>query len=53
MIIWINATVCAAGNHGADGWHKIAGRNQGKEAQEGCEGGSDLGKQKTQELCGK
>ena len=34
MIIQINATVCAARNHGEDGWYKISGSDRGKQGQE-------------------
>jgi hypothetical protein len=37
MIIQINATVCAAVDHGAGGQLKIAGRDERKWAQEGQE----------------
>ena len=34
MIIQINATVCAAVDHGEDGQHKIAGSDQRRECRE-------------------
>ena len=45
MIIQINATVCAAVDHGDDMWHEIAGSDQGRKMQTGRERGSDQGKQ--------
>jgi hypothetical protein len=35
MIIQINATVCAAVDHGAGGQHKIASRDQRGKVQQG------------------
>jgi len=38
MIIQINATVCAAADHGDGAWRKIAGRDRWRRAQNGREG---------------
>jgi hypothetical protein len=35
MIIWINATVCAAADHGEDEQWKIAGGDKHRRVQEG------------------
>ena len=48
MIIQINATVCAAVDHGEGGQLKIAGRDQRKMVQEGQERGSYQAKQRIQ-----
>ena len=45
MIIQINATVCAALDHGEGGRRKIAGSDSAKEVQGGRKGASDQEKQ--------
>jgi hypothetical protein len=42
MIISINATVCSAEDHGADGSFEIAGSDDEREGEEGPERGNDL-----------
>ena len=49
MIIQINATVCAAADHGDDRQHKIAGSDQGKRVQEGQERAMTRAKQEFEE----
>jgi hypothetical protein len=48
MIIQINATVCAALDHGQGGQPKIAGRDQRKMGRKAKEGGSYQAKQRIQ-----
>ena len=48
MIIQINATVCAAVDHGDDGRHKIAGSNHGRDVIQRQEEKGDQGKRKAQ-----
>ena len=48
MIIQINATVCAAVDHGEGGQLKIAGRDQRKMVQEGQERASYQAEQRIQ-----
>ena len=50
MIIQINATVCAAPDHGDDRQHKIAGRDQRKTVQERQARGIDQGYKKDQNM---
>jgi hypothetical protein len=51
MIIQINATVCAALDHGQGGQLKIAGRDQRKMVQEGQGRGSYQAEQRIQRAC--
>jgi hypothetical protein len=51
MIIWINATVCAAEDHGEDRRHEIAGSDQRRNVQAGQERASGQEKQELKE-CG-
>jgi hypothetical protein len=52
MIIQMNATVCAAEDHGEDGRHEIAGSDRRRSAQAGQEGTSGQEKQELKE-CGR
>ena len=47
MIIQINATVCAAVDHGEGKWHKIAGNNNPRECRKAWKRAS---KQEKQEI---
>ena len=51
MIIQINATVCAAADHGGNRQHKIAGSDRRGRVQGGREGTSDQEKRETREAC--
>ena len=50
MIIQMNATVCAAEDHGDDVRHKIAGSDQRSRGAEAQEKASDQEKQGTEEV---